>query len=74
MFTQKKASKIPKPSVPSNIPHSALSFTASRRIKASLASMFATRIPPFRLQARARRDTGIGLDMYVVFNSTPPLL
>lgn len=39
--------------------------------KASLALMSATRIPWFRLQGRAGRDTGIGLDMYVVFNYTP---
>lgn len=73
MFTQKKASKIPKFSVPSNIPRSALSFTASRRIKASLASVFAIRIPTFRPQGRTRRDTGIGLDMYVVFLSIYPI-
>lgn len=70
----KKASWIPKPSVLSNIPRSALRFTASGASKASLALLFATRTLHFRMQGGTGRDTGIGLDMYVVFNHTPPLL
>lgn len=67
----KKASWIPKPSVLSNIPRSALRFTASGASKASLALLFTTRTPHFRLQGETGRDTGIGLDMYVVFTRTP---
>ncbi|KAL6038987.1 hypothetical protein STEG23_007117 [Scotinomys teguina] len=72
MLSIEKASKIPK---------SFLTFPTRPQVsqhpdasQASLALVFATRIPRFRPQGRIGKDTGTGLDMYVVFSSTPPLL
>lgn len=70
--TEKRPLRSPSPAS-SPVPPANSEFAASEPIKSSLALMLATRILLFRSQGTAGRHTGVGLDMYVVFNSTPPL-